>query len=251
MAVYLNSGMVLLSGGSVATDASCCCGTCCLLHFTLWTHSLCEGTTEQCDAIPPGTCPEETCNLTGTFSVCDESVTESHFVSNLGTCDTGGGLFFFTLSRIYPDPNWYLGINVGCFGSSTGGPFNLGTSPLGMFSWDHLHDGSGSDVPYMNYQAMLTIDCGAPGAVGACCHCDGACVVETHASCNAVSGTYQGDATVCDPNPCKATGGCCVPVGDFFACLEGFYTQSVCEIDNGGTWLGGCVACENGVNCGE
>ncbi len=57
MAVYLNSGMVLLNGGMVATDAGCCCGgggcaicqadSCCCWfstpfedgHGGFWTHA--------------------------------------------------------------------------------------------------------------------------------------------------------------------------------------------------------------------
>lgn len=48
-----------------------------------------------------------------------------------------------------------------------------------------------------------------PGTVatGACCR-DGICTIETQASCESDGGEYQGDDTVCDPNPC---GGCELP----------------------------------------
>lgn len=38
---------------------------------------------------------------------------------------------------------------------------------------------------------------------GACCFGNGACVVLTEADCNADSGTWQGEFTGCDPNPCQ------------------------------------------------
>ncbi len=44
---------------------------------------------------------------------------------------------------------------------------------------------------------------------GACCLPDGSCVVTSEAACMAAGGTYQGDSTPCDPNPCL--GACCVP----------------------------------------
>jgi hypothetical protein len=37
---------------------------------------------------------------------------------------------------------------------------------------------------------------------GACCAAIGTCSVLTAADCGTAGGTYQGDATVCDPNPC-------------------------------------------------
>ena len=41
-----------------------------------------------------------------------------------------------------------------------------------------------------------------PDPTGACCAADGTCTVETEADCLAAGGTYQGDGTGCDPNPC-------------------------------------------------
>lgn len=42
-----------------------------------------------------------------------------------------------------------------------------------------------------------------PPAEGACCAADGTCTVDTEANCNAGGGTYQGDGTDCEPNPCE------------------------------------------------
>lgn len=47
---------------------------------------------------------------------------------------------------------------------------------------------------------------------GACC-IDGDCSITTEVFCNLAGGDYQGDDTVCDPNPCPQpppTGACCV-----------------------------------------
>jgi hypothetical protein len=43
-------------------------------------------------------------------------------------------------------------------------------------------------------------------ATGACCAADGTCTVGTEADCLAAGGTYQGDGTDCDPNPCPQPG---------------------------------------------
>lgn len=43
---------------------------------------------------------------------------------------------------------------------------------------------------------------------GACC-IDGECSILTEADCAEAGGDYQGDGTDCDPNPCVATGACC------------------------------------------
>lgn len=41
-----------------------------------------------------------------------------------------------------------------------------------------------------------------PAVYGACCFDDGSCSVTTQIACTAAMGTYQGDGTDCDPNPC-------------------------------------------------
>ena len=57
-------------------------------------------------------------------------------------------------------------------------------------------------------------------ATGACCFEDGSCVVTTQADC---AGTYQGDDTFCDPNPCPqppATGACCFEDGSCVVSIQ-------------------------------
>ncbi len=79
---------------------------------------------------------------------------------------------------------------------------------------------------------------GPPPPTGACCS-DGVCEVMLPASCTMIGGVYQGDDTVCDPNPCPVpvTGACC-----FFTngCLE--VTESFC-LGNGGTYKGDDSMC--------
>lgn len=51
----------------------------------------------------------------------------------------------------------------------------------------------------------LGVGCGAQAPTGACCYTGGLCVVEPEAACGEGHGVYQGDLTVCDPNPCVPT----------------------------------------------
>lgn len=46
----------------------------------------------------------------------------------------------------------------------------------------------------------FTLTCSAGS--GACCMPDGSCFEDTNANCAAAGGTYEGDGTTCDPNPC-------------------------------------------------
>jgi len=51
---------------------------------------------------------------------------------------------------------------------------------------------------------------------GACCFADGSCQLLSADDCPAFDGTYLGDDTVCDPNPCPQpdpVGACCSPDG--------------------------------------
>ena len=51
-------------------------------------------------------------------------------------------------------------------------------------------------------------------ANGACCFADGHCSLLSSADCAAQGGTYQGDLTLCDPNPCpQPMGACCAVDG--------------------------------------
>lgn len=76
---------------------------------------------------------------------------------------------------------------------------------------------------------------------GACCNATtGACATTTQAAC---SGTFQGDSTVCSPNPCpQPTGACCNTGG---SCT--IATSSSCT-SGGGTFQGAGSSCGS-VNC--
>lgn len=58
------------------------------------------------------------------------------------------------------------------------------------------------------------VDCGLIGALGqgcgvlptgACCLPDGACTILPRSQCEEQEGTYQGDGSACEPNPCQPT----------------------------------------------
>ena len=74
---------------------------------------------------------------------------------------------------------------------------------------------------------------------GAWCFTNGACEVLDAAACAAQGGTYQGDGTLCDPNPCPilTQGACCLPNGDCFVA-----TQADCAAQQG-AWQGENTLC--------
>ncbi len=74
---------------------------------------------------------------------------------------------------------------------------------------------------------------------GACCFPDGSCTEGTADDCDDAGGVYQGDDTVCDPNPCPQPVGACCFTDD--SCLE--LTEDEC-LDAGGEWLGADVGCD-------
>lgn len=82
----------------------------------------------------------------------------------------------------------------------------------------------------------------APTPTGACCIGTG-CSIRTQAQCAASSGTYLGDNSNCDGNPCNATpqGRCCIDDGYSGQCLIREQTQ--CN-QLGGTWGGAGTTCE-------
>lgn len=49
----------------------------------------------------------------------------------------------------------------------------------------------------------LVIQCGTP-ATGACCMPDSSCAIDVEVDCDLLGGTYQGDATTCEPETCGA-----------------------------------------------
>jgi hypothetical protein len=81
-------------------------------------------------------------------------------------------------------------------------------------------------------------DCPLPPPTGACCLSDGSCQTMTAADCAAAGGTYQGDTTLCSPDPCPdPTGACCMSDG---SCLTA--TAAECA-GAGGTYQGDNTSC--------
>lgn len=117
---------------------------------------------------------------------------------------------------------WYLD------GGSAGGGgylpeafrfFGGGGSAGNATAWDNLHIIPG-------------------GVLGACC-LGTDCIVLDRATCDSYGGVYQGDGTVCDPNPCivQPTGACCVGA----ECS--IQTADACQT-MGGTYMGDGTICD-------
>jgi hypothetical protein len=68
---------------------------------------------------------------------------------------------------------------------------------------------------------------------GACCIGE-SCSITTEADCSSGGGTYQGNGTACDPNPCLTDGACCHPDG---SCFQS--NAAGCD----GTWRGAGTSC--------
>ncbi len=90
-------------------------------------------------------------------------------------------------------------------------------------------------------QTPVTIPAAAT-PTGACC-VGTACSIKTQAQCTAAAGTYNGDDSNCDGNPCNATaqGRCCIDDGFSGQCL--IREQAQCT-SLGGTWAGGGTTCD-------
>ena len=81
-------------------------------------------------------------------------------------------------------------------------------------------------------------------AHGACCLADGSCAVTTQADCG---GTYQGDASTCDPNPCVCVGDLNCDGAIDFADINPF----VLYLSNYDTWMtefAGCNPLNGDIN---
>jgi len=94
------------------------------------------------------------------------------------------------------------------------------------------------DTIFENYALDPAIVIACP-PIGACCFDDGTCSELDDEDCVAAGGTYQGDDTVCDPNPCpQPTGACCMPDG---SCSV--LTEAACSIA-GGNYQGDDEVCD-------
>lgn len=89
-----------------------------------------------------------------------------------------------------------------------------------------------------------------PTTSGACCPTEGDCFVATQSICEAGGGTYQGDDTTCDPDPCAGCPDCggLFVVGRICGFFDGFafYDDWSFELDQSGP---GCSGCEPHIYC--
>ncbi len=75
--------------------------------------------------------------------------------------------------------------------------------------------------------------------IGACCLDDGSCEWLPKEDCDDLGGSYLGDFTECDPNPCgDPPGACCLSNS---ACI--FVPEGECT-DRGGAYLGVGTICD-------
>jgi hypothetical protein len=82
------------------------------------------------------------------------------------------------------------------------------------------------------------LPCPIAPVFGACCAPDGTCEMTDRDNC---TGEYQGDGTVCDPNPCHVpTGACCIQLECFIL------TMDEC-VAGGGDYIGDDVPCDDGT----
>lgn len=107
--------------------------------------------------------------------------------------------------------DWYANSGGdGLCGVDLGGNFSADPLFCDAPNADYTLDGNSPCLPGHNHGG---VDCGLIGArgagcgvpTGACCFADGSCRVSSQADCATQHGSYQGDGTVCDPNPCHPT----------------------------------------------
>jgi hypothetical protein len=98
----------------------------------------------------------------------------------------------------------------------------------------------GSSVLLDGSNIATSSDC-CCGVTGACC-VGTDCTIQTEEDCTGMGGTYQGNNTTCDPNPC---GVCCTCFG---TCLE--LSQDECDGIGGVFVSGSCpdACCQNTVS---
>jgi hypothetical protein len=151
---------------------------------------------------------------------------------------TANGVYYLAMSAYDYDP-----LNSGGLEIWNDAPWNLERAPDGpgapgpLAGWGGSAGGSGNYIIFLTGATFK--EQGPPPPTGACCFADGHCQVLTVSGCTGLGGTYQGDNTTCDPNPCPPPlkGACCFATS---GCLE--LTASFCT-SNGGTYQGDNTVC--------
>ncbi len=138
-----------------------------------------------------------------------------------------------------------------------------GGCPSGFTRFSNLSTGFGGCRPSRDVLQQITTVASVCAGVfqGACCVAStGGCTLQTTSNCTAAGGTYQGDNTVCSPNPCpQPTGACCntttgaCTITTSASCAGGSFqgngsscTPSPCPEPSGAccTGTGGCATLE-------
>jgi hypothetical protein len=154
---------------------------------------------------------------------------QGHF-ANFGMCAPAGSLEI-------PDPGWPdTGGNSVAFSSPVIGDTFFNFYVLNAYGFVGAFVGTGIN-PTGGYAAFVddssppildqvtrfgTVRWGEPGdndclccgEPGACCLPDGSCVGVPAPECDALGGSFLGDETECDPNPCPQLEACCFCLGD-------------------------------------
>ena len=151
---------------------------------------------------------------------------------------TTAGLYYVAMTGYDYDPQ-----NASALEIWNDSPWDTERAPDGPGAPGPLAGWGGSSGASGAYSIALTgasfAEYGPPPATGACCFLDGSCQVVTESACLGIGGTYHGDDTTCDPNPCPqpVTGACCFYTN---GCLR--VTEQFC-LDNGGEYLGDDTVC--------
>ena len=115
--------------------------------------------------------------------------------------DTGGGNWVVMDAVGYETDNTAIFNGEGTWCAGQTPPNSMARCPDGFDSQDNSADFIVDPNPTPGYANAGT--CAAPGA---CCFNDGTCQVTTQVGCQGLGGTFQGENTSCDPNPCEVTG---------------------------------------------
>ena len=159
--------------------------------------------------LVPGNATDDGGNLLNTFTVVVRIV--HHNVPGGSTCasvDMCNNVFLATEGQTntltYPSRNWLVAVNC------------PGGAPAGYTRFSALSSSyrpTRDVVQQVTYTPAFCV--GVPA--GACCAVSGVCSVVTQSACTG-SSAYQGDSTVCNPNPCPQPVGACCTAG---ACTVG------------------------------
>ncbi len=227
-------------------------GTCCAPagQCSLTTQANCTGAWTQGGVCSPNPCPQPTgvcCNTsTGGCTITTQTGCSGTWNAT-GSCEpnpcaqpSGACCFSASVCQVLDSATCggfggtYIGNNAPC------GP--SGECPLGACCLPNGNCLTGLSQPQCAAQSGVFQGVGSgctpnncPQPTGACCNLsNGFCALLTQANCAGIPGTaWQGPLTVCNPNPCGASGACCTGT----ACTVG--SQGSCA----GVYQGNNTAC--------